>query len=849
MPSKSRHLSRLITGEGDVINTRIDSDAVGTSASKSITATAGTVTYSSADTLPASATNGDQALVTSTNRLYIYTNGGWYNIALINNTPYWSTEANSSYSLAKDSTPTVVTILAVDSDGVNPTYSATTDSAFDAIATISKDSDSGRVFTIVPIDSEGGSQTAGSGTVTFKASDGINLVSTVSTFSISFTVDNSNYTTLLLTIDSTATDNQVDASSNNYTITEAGDVKSTAFTPYHPNGYSTYMSSAGHCLIVPLAAMTGDWTIESWVYHTANSGTASQNRIFGGATNDPLITNTGLTGLDVYINNNLKISTTSSDVNGSKWYHFALVRDDTAGTLKLFVNGVLLATDTEASDTEYDIDAKTSSPYFGVGSDANNTAYGMTGYMKDFRVVNGTAVYSTNFTPPTAPLTAIANTELLLCNQPYHRDMSGNNHTVTFSGTPQPTRNGPYVGAAYDKATHGGSVYFDGSGDYFTVGSASDSGLSGTFTIEFWMYLTAAYNTAPGGFTIASNYDGGATNWTVTQRSGGQMWLSTSVGTPLSYNLNPQTNTWYHIAFSNDSSNSTGKLFVNGIEVDDHTGDLYNSTHMAASAQPITIGRLGNNTQDFPGYISDLRIIDGTMLYTSNFTPPTAPLTAITNTKLLTCTNKSPVWDASGSELTGPVYNNGASIQSGVTHTGFNAGYFLFDGTDDWIQIPYDLHHNANFGTSDFTIEFWLYPHVDELATMIGNDIATPGNWNGWIILRNVSQNTLYLQWNGNGMIETSLATAGAGTYTVNTWHHFAATRQNGTLRTFFNGNLIGSTSFTADMTDTNYLTIGMNNYAGGLQHFDGALKEIRFTKGLARYTSTFTPPTTNFDG
>ena len=98
-------------------------------------------------------------------------------------------------------------------------------------------------------------------------------------------------------------------------------------------------------------------------------------------------------------------------------------------------------------------------------------------------------------------------------------------------------------------------------------------------------------------------------------------------------------------------------------------------------------------------------------------------------------------------------------------------------------------------------------------------------------------------------MIETSLATAGAGTYTVNTWHHFAATRQNGTLRTFFNGNLIGSTSFTADMTDTNYLTIGMNNYAGGTEHFDGALKEIRFTKGLARYTSTFTPPTAEFKG
>jgi hypothetical protein len=840
MTTKSRMISKLIDGKGIVKSSLLDSDGIGVSTQKSVTTVSGTAVYSSADTLPATATSGDQAFVTSTNRLYIYSGSGWYNIALVNNTPYWTTEAGSTYSLAKDSTPTVVTILAVDSDGTHPSYSAVTDSNFDAIATITKDSDSGRVFTIVPIDSDGGSQTAGSGTVTFKATDGISLVSTVSTFTILFSVANSRYSTLLAKADTGGTDNQVDASTNTYTITEAGDVTSTALTPYHPGGYSTYMSSAGHCLIVPLAAMTGDWTIESWVYHTANSGTSSQNRIFGGATNDPLITNVSLTGLDVYINNSLKISTTSSDVSGSKWYHFALVRDDTAGTLKLFVNGVLLATDTEASDTEYDIDAKTSSPYFGVGSDANNTAYGMTGYMKDFRVVNGTAVYSTNFTPPTTPLTAIANTEILLCNQPYHRDMSGNNHTVTFSGTPQPTRNGPYDFGGYAKADDGGSVYFDGSGDYLTAGSASDGGLSGTFTIEFWMYQTTAYSSKT--TTIVSNYDGGSTNWSIQQRNGGQMWLTTAIGTPLSFTHAPIINTWYHIAFSNDSSNSTGKLFINGIEVDNHTGDLYNSTHMGASSQPITIGRLGNNnSQDFVGYISDLRIIDGTMLYTSNFTPPTAPLTAITNTKLLTCTNKNDIWEqADGKPFTkvtgGPTVSN--------TQRKFTTSSALyFAGTANTYLLK-DL--GETIGTRDFTVEAWVYPtttgaqHVFQISNQgVGYQTITSQNTQVGIGMNNGFWRYGTTGWNF-GYIHTTTAVV------INTWHHVAYVRTGGYSKLYLNGTEIHSNADTSNYS-ARYLAYGVGHQNNNVWY--GYTQDLRITLGHARYTGAFTPPTSTFDG
>ena len=138
--SKNRTLADIISNNTSKIKSiYTDSDSVLNKTTLGLTIAAGTATYSSTDLLPGSASDGDQALVTDTNRLYIYSGSGWYNIALINNTPYWVTEASSSYTLATDSTPTVVTILAVDSDGTQPVYTAITDSDFDAIATISKE--------------------------------------------------------------------------------------------------------------------------------------------------------------------------------------------------------------------------------------------------------------------------------------------------------------------------------------------------------------------------------------------------------------------------------------------------------------------------------------------------------------------------------------------------------------------------------------------------------------------------------------------------------------------------------------------------------------------------------------
>ena len=260
-----------------------DSDLTSSSYTKSSGGqSSATSVYTSIDDLPASAENGTKALITSTSKLYLYSGSGWYNIALVNTTPYWSTDANSSYNLNTNGTSTTVTVLATDPEGVPITYTAVTDSDFNQIATVAKDSDNGRTFIITPIDSDNGPAVGGTGTVTFKASDSINLVQSLSTFSLLFATYQSSYTTMLLKADSDGNDNQIDASPSARTITEVGGVNSTAFTPYHPGGYSAYWSgtetTSVSAYMYPtntddniMTFGTGDFTIEFWLYFK-NSG-------------------------------------------------------------------------------------------------------------------------------------------------------------------------------------------------------------------------------------------------------------------------------------------------------------------------------------------------------------------------------------------------------------------------------------------------------------------------------------------------------------------------------------------------------------------------------------------------
>ena len=783
--------------------------------------------YATKEDLPTSGlTSGDQAYVTGNSRFYISNGSGWYNVALVNATPALTISPTGVIELSTEGTATTITLTATDSDNAvaGLSYSVESDGSFAGLASISQDSS---VFTITPLSED--SATTTSAVLTFKASDGISFGTGDRTLTLSFKVANSNYTTLLLKNEET-TDNQVDASTNTHTITENGNVKSTALTPYHPGGYSTYFDGNGDYLSVAYNSnldltQSSTTTIEAWIYLPAAPD-----------GNKSIITNRPVgvpdEGMDLRLTSSRTIQyyeTGAGSVSGSTvislntWSHVAVIK--TGGNVYIYINGTLDNSGSAPNGT-----AGTNPTFIGRNG-GDGTQY-INAYIKDVRVVNGTAVYTSAFTPPTAPLTAIANTSLLACHLPYIVDGSSNGHAITVNGDTKTERFGPYDYLGYAKADHGGSVYFDGSGDYLSI--VDDNMTStGEFTVEGWFYSTSAVGQVI--FHWSDISDGNdndlilGNDGSITCRvgSGGNTLTSSSTGLW-------KVNIWHHFAVVRNSSNNVD-VYLDGKHIIDHgvrTDDMDNT---------LEIGRnpYGGGGSYFIGYLSNFRVVDGTAVYTSAFTPPTAPLTAITNTQLLTCTNKNDIWDASSGNLLTKAGDVTGGGNSGTLKFGQTAVYL--DGNGDYISAPTsDIFDLA--GSVVWTIEGWFYwSSLSGEQTLV--EKFTGGTGPGWTLYKLNTSNAIGFYSGSSATFSNAI-----GTVTSGQWYHVALTRDAaGTVRGFLDGTLNASGTYSIGNNSTGNLYIGARN--GSANYMNGYVQDLRITKGLARYTANFTPPTAEFDG
>ena len=191
MPSKARLLAKSMI-ESPILSEITTNPTVTPSTITTAVDDVATGNFASIDLLPSTGNDvGDQAFVQATNRLYIWSGSGWYNIALINTTPTWDSggQPNATYDLSSDSpqTATTITLAASDPEGFPITYSHVTGGSMDSMATISQDSS---VFTITP-KTAAQIPAGGTGSITFRATDGVNILPYVSSFTLSFTA---NYT-------------------------------------------------------------------------------------------------------------------------------------------------------------------------------------------------------------------------------------------------------------------------------------------------------------------------------------------------------------------------------------------------------------------------------------------------------------------------------------------------------------------------------------------------------------------------------------------------------------------------------------------------------------------------------
>ena len=407
-------------------------------------------------------------------------------------------------------------------------------------------------------------------------------------------------------------------------------------------------------------------------------------------------------------------------------------------------------------------------------------------------------------------------------------DSSTNNFTVTRFGNTTQGSFSPFTSTPYSTSVNGGSLYFDGAGDYVTVPSnAAFAYGSGNFTIEFWLYLNVnnvkqiIYDNRPGTSYLAVAP-------VIEVRAGGGVVYYVNGGDRIT-GATLQIGTWYHIAISRSSS--VTKLFVNGVQ----SGSSYTDTNSYISG-PVRLG-CNNETQEFlNGYMSNVRVVKGTAVYTANFTPPTAPLTAITNTSLLLSGTNAGIFDSTGKNNLETV--NGAQVSTSVVKYG--TGSMYFGGTNDYVMSKDD---EGYWFSNDFTVEAWVYIAG---ATRSIQPIVNQRSSGGSGTQLNITYNGTYQMWAWIDGTHIFTYTSGS-VIPANQWVHLAWTREGSTFRTFINGVLNQvSTHTLIPVNQTVPFTVG-GDAAGFNQFFTGYIDDLRITKGIARYTANFTPPTAAF--
>jgi hypothetical protein len=164
----------------------------------------------------------------------------------------------------------------------------------------------------------------------------------------------------------------------------------------------------------------------------------------------------------------------------------------------------------------------------------------------------------------------------------------------------------------------------------------------------------------------------------------------------------------------------------------------------------------------------------------------------------------------------------------------YGAGAMYFDGTGDWLILP--RNDLTNFGTGDFTVEGWVYSQVT------GSTYRTifSAGASFQLYYRN-DEIELYLSANDSTYFINGLKSPSS--FTTNTWHHFAVVRNGSNFNVYLNG-ISGSTgtSSSAVFHSTANPSIGIYGTTSQFP-WTGYMDDLRITKGVARYTSNFTPP------
>jgi hypothetical protein len=640
---------------------------------------------------------------------------------------------------------------------------------------------------------------------------------------------NSSNTVLLATATGTSDNNNItDSSTNNHSITVNGDVMAGTFSPYRSGGYSLEFNGSNSTVGIQSSDVqigTGAFSMEFWLYSRAHSALISSKYSSSNSNGYFVITTSTSDGLtcrtraDDSNGTQKYVHSGSGTYNLNQWNHCIFQRDAN-GNLTSYLNGTKYTGDNDGSTN-----LSATELALGVFNYIGFETW-FDGYIRDFKLTIGTSALRTdsNITVPIEPLTSDSNTTAFLGHSSYLADGSTNsNSIVSTNAIISPFS--PYDYLEYAAADHGGSVYFDGTGDYLTVNDTNITNFgTNDFTIETWIYRndsarlrlvdTRPTNLNGAYVTLGIHADGG-----VELYSDGNNLMGGNVGT-----IN--VGQWHHVAWVRNSG--TINIYIDGISV----GSVSNSTNFISSNFAIGLNSWGG---EWPGSfkISDFNITKDFARYTANFTPPTAPLSSSGASLHIKGTDAS-IIDKSQSSNDLTLFGNTTGSTTQVKFAGTKSMYF--DGSGDYIKTSASTDYDL---PADFTIEAWIYPTALSSHRLIVDTYSTSQAGSYQLYWRETG-NSLAFYSPGDGVL---LQDPSSSSILVNTWNHVAVSRSGTSAKLFVNGTVVDTATNSRDFTHGIPVAIGYQQ-ATSNNYFAGYMQDVRITKGLARYTANFTPPT-----
>jgi phage-related protein len=587
-------------------------------------------------------------------------------------------------------------------------------------------------------------------------------------------------------------------------------------------------------LVPELTFGSGDLTWEAWVYVTQAVFDTGYQAIFGNTFG----TGSGNAGLFLALTTNYKFvfrhwvdgysnATSTQTINLNTWYHVACTKSGTV--LEIFVNGIKgTSGSTSLFNTDYAFN-------LGRASNPGGYAANFIGYLDDIRLTKGLVIYTSNFSIPTQeffrPIDPYQNNNVLLL------DFDGANGSTSFydyCGKKITSTGNIFISTTQSKYA-GSSLFLNGSNDILNVTSTNNEfAFPGDFTCEGWFYVVS--NSSSLGTIFF--YLGTSENFGRTQLGldpDGKLWIETyftSVSTR-DTNIYP-LNQWNHVAFSRQGN--TLRIFLNGNLV--ATGANGDSLGHGGG---MSLG--GGSDNRYNGYMDNIRVTKGVARYINSFTPDNHPAILERDPDIDKVVLLMHMNGVNGSttfpELTNKVIS---SVDTTISNTQskFNGSSGFFNGSTSYLETANSSDLNLS-SADNFTIEAWVYKTTTgTVGAICSNIVGVASRGFGFLIN---SDDRLRFQSDGASPdIYSNL------TVPLNQWTHVSISKSGSNYTFSVNGivETLNNTSTWIDSSSTIF-RIGRTPRNDFPYSFAGYIDEFRITKGLARYTSNFTPRTRPF--